>query len=228
MADMRLTDDSPDHFPGALVRWVNRLHSLDVERHNFDRAFAAIDKALQETVIYMMRPSSEVDRDKEVHLAQLWYEASQAISPIDPSFANAMAYKGLGWANPYYWHEADGLGYKIHISDIQKARTIITNKRYELENKISNGHKLFAPEHITASKSVLLFTLLLAGAFGIGCIYGGIQLMSAPGSGETVFDFIGLKFSTKQAGVAAIALGAATIILTFRRVLTTVVNLGRI
>lgn len=52
--------------------------------------------------------------------------------------------------------------------------------------------------------------------------------MSSTGSGDTYFDFLGLKFSTKQAGVAAIALGAATIILVFRRVLKTVVDLGRI
>ena len=48
------------------------------------------------------------------------------------------------------------------------------------------------------------------------------------GTGDTTLDFFGLQFSTKQAGVAAIALGAATIILTFRKVLKTVVDLGRI
>lgn len=87
---------------------------------------------------------------------------------------------------------------------------------------------LAEPAHITAGKSILIVTLALAGAFGLGCIFGGIQLMAASGAGETTFDFFGLKFSTKQAGVAAIALGAATIILTFRKVLKTVVDLGRI
>jgi hypothetical protein len=84
---------------------------------------------------------------------------------------------------------------------------------------------LEAPAHITAGNPVLIVALFFAGIFGLGCIYGGIQLM---GAGETVFNFLGLQFSTKQAGVAAIALGAATIILTFRKVLKTVVDLGRI
>lgn len=84
-----------------------------------------------------------------------------------------------------------------------------------------------APAHIWAGTPVLVVSLVLAAAFGIACIYGGIQLMAAPG-GETTFDFIGLQFTTKHAGVASIALGATVIILTFRKVLKTVVDLGRI
>lgn len=86
----------------------------------------------------------------------------------------------------------------------------------------------WAPDHIRAGTPVLIVSLVLAGTFGVACIYGGIQLMAAPVSGETTFNFIGLQFTTKQAGVASIALGTAVIILTFRKVLKTVVDLGRI
>jgi hypothetical protein len=83
-------------------------------------------------------------------------------------------------------------------------------------------------DHILAGTVVLMVVLLGATIFSIACILGGIELMSVPVSGETTFDFIGLKFTTKHAGVAAIALGAAVIILIFRKVLKTVVDLGRI
>jgi hypothetical protein len=52
--------------------------------------------------------------------------------------------------------------------------------------------------------------------------------MNATGSGDTTFDFNGLQFTTKQAGVASLARGATVIILTFRKVLKTLVDLGRI
>jgi hypothetical protein len=84
-----------------------------------------------------------------------------------------------------------------------------------------------APQHIQAGNPVMIITLIMAGFFGIACVYAGIQLVNAPGAGDTLFDFLGLKFRTMHAGVAAIALGAAAIILTFRKVLKTVVDLGR-
>jgi internalin A len=112
------------------------------------------------------------------------------------------------------------------IMDEDKGRkTDLTN---ETKARPPNITPIFAPPHIRAGNPVMIITLLLAGIFGIACVYAGIQLMYAPGSGDTIFDFIGLQFSTKQAGVASIALGAASIILTFRKVLKTVVDLGRI
>ena len=82
--------------------------------------------------------------------------------------------------------------------------------------------------HIRAGTPVLLVTLIFSGLFGFLSIYGGIQLMAATGSGETAFNFIGLHFTTKQAGVASIGLGAIVIILTFRRVLKSLELLGKL
>ena len=79
-----------------------------------------------------------------------------------------------------------------------------------------------ADVHIQAATPVLTVALVLVALFSIACIYGGIRLMSAEG-GETTF-----KFTTKQAGVACVAFGAAAIILTFREVLLAIVDLGRI
>lgn len=85
-----------------------------------------------------------------------------------------------------------------------------------------------APPHIRAGNPVMIVTLVFAGLFAILCIWGGVQLMTAPGSGETAFSFIGLSFTTKQAGVASIGLGAIVVILTFRRVLKALEFLGRL
>ncbi|RDJ06389.1 hypothetical protein [Rhizobium grahamii] len=76
-------------------------------------------------------------------------------------------------------------------------------------------------------KSALVTVSVLATVFGLGCIYGGILLMAAPGVGATSFDFLNLQFSTQQTGVAAIALGAASIIMIFRKVLKAIVDIGR-
>lgn len=83
-----------------------------------------------------------------------------------------------------------------------------------------------APPHIRAGNPVMIITLVLAGLFAGLCIWGGVQLMSAPGSGETAFSFLGLNFTTKQAGVASIGLGAIVIIFVFRRVLRSLEFLG--
>ena len=222
MTGLQLTDYSPNHFPGALVHWAHRLRASDHDPQTFDEAFKAIDTALLRTAAYLVEREATPNKEKEFELSELWMTASRAVIPIDPDFANAMAYKGLGWANPHYWSVADHIGYKIEITDVQNARTILTKKRQQLVPTPA------APAHIRAGNPVLIVTLILAGIFGLACIYGGIQLMAASEAGETNFDFLGLKFSTEQAGVAAIALGAVTIILTFRMVLKTVVALGRI
>jgi hypothetical protein len=228
MTDLQLADSSPDHFPGALVHWADRLDPSKHSQHIFDVAFKAIDSALLTTAAYLAVRDMHPDKTTELRLSALWMDASRAVAPIDPDFANSMAYKGLGWANPAFWDVARDLRYKIEVTDVQKARALLTRQRQALERKLEQGRTLFAPAHITAGSPVLMAALVLAGIFGFGCIYGGIQLMAAPGSGDTVFNFLGLEFSTKQAGVAAIALGAAAIILIFRRVLKTVVDLGRI
>lgn len=226
--NLQLADNSPDHFPGALLHWANKLRPLEYDRYTFEEAFKTIDNALIKTAAYLSVRKTSPNKETERELSELWMAASRAVSPIDPNFADAMAYKGLGWADPYYWSIADGNGYKIQVSDVQNARIILTKKRHELERNRNQDLPHCAPAHITAGKPILIVTLAFAGAFGLGCIYGGIQLMAYSGAGETNFDFLGLHLNTKQAGVAAIALGAATIILTFRKVLKTVVDLGRI
>jgi hypothetical protein len=93
---------------------------------------------------------------------------------------------------------------------------------------LDRGMMMAAPPHIQAASLVLIVVLVFVGAFGLACVYGGIQFINASGSGRTSFDFLGLTFATEQAGIAVIALGAATIILTIRKVLKTIVDLGRI
>jgi hypothetical protein len=225
-ANLELADNSPGHFPGALVHWAGRLRPAEHDRHTFEMAFKAIDDALLKTASYLAVGEVSANKETEQTLSGLWMNASRAVSPIDPGFADAMAYKGLGWANPRFWSVAKSDGYKIKLTDVQKARTLMTRERHRIEQ--SSFRLPQSQVHISAGSPVLIVTLIFAGIFGLACIYGGIQLMGASGAGETTFNFFGLQFSTKQAGVAAIALGAATIILTFRKVLKTVVDLGRI
>ena len=201
--------------------------SSDGNKVAFDEAFKAIDLALLETASYLAGHEAQPNKTRERELSELWMSASRAVSSIDAPFADAMAYKGLGWANPAYWNVAERRGYNIQVTDVQTARALLTRRRQNLARERPERPHL-APAHITAGNPVLISALFFAGFFASGCIYGGIELMSSTGSGDTYFDFLGLKFSTKQAGVAAIALGAATIILVFRRVLKTVVDLGRI
>lgn len=97
---LRLADNSPDHFPGALVHWADSLSESDGNKVAFDEAFKAIDLALLETASYLAGHEAQPNKTRERELSELWMSASRAVSSIDAPFADAMAYKGLGWANP--------------------------------------------------------------------------------------------------------------------------------
>jgi hypothetical protein len=211
ITNLQLKDNSPDHFPGALVDWANRLNPSRYDQHNFHEAFKAIDSALLETASYLEVRETAPNKEKEHKLAQLWMTASRAVSPIDSNFADAMAYKGLGWANSYYWSVAENNGYKIEVTDVQIARALLTKKRQNLEDKRMLSRPPPAPRapaHIKAGNPVLIVTLIFSGIFGLGCIYGGIQLMAAPGAGETVFNFFGVAVLDKASWRGRYRLGS--------------------
>jgi hypothetical protein len=71
ITNLQLTDNSPDHFPGALVHWANRLRPSEHDQHTFDEAFKAIDKALLETAAYLKVRETAPNREKELELSQL-------------------------------------------------------------------------------------------------------------------------------------------------------------
>jgi hypothetical protein len=226
-APIRRSDLLRRGFPGAIVLWADRLSEDDLRHRRYDEAFDAIDRALLATADYLERRTHRPDQELERNLSGLWMTASRAVAPLDPDFAELMGLKGLGWTNPRFWKEAEQRGFKIKLLDVHNARSALNRKR-KMEPEPLDNITVAAPAHIHAGNPVLIVTLLLAGIFGVGCIVAGVMLMGALGSGETTFNFFGLQFTTKQAGVASIALGAAVIILTFRKVLKTVVELGRI
>jgi hypothetical protein len=218
------TDASPDHFPAALACWAYRINRRRATNHEVDEAFRNLIEALGKTAEYL-DINSTPSREKADELSELWTKASKAIVPLDREFAGSIF--GLGWCSHRYWCDTKKIPlYRIDKGDIYITGSILYAAADWLKSVDTRG--VFAPSHIRAANPVLIIALVFAGAFGLFCIFGGIQLMNATGSGETSFDFLGLKFTTKQAGVAAIALGAAVIILTFRKVLKTVVDLGRI
>ena len=156
-------DNARGQFPGALLQWAERLHPSEYDHDTFDRAFRAIDNALLKTAAYLSVRRLPPDTATEQTLSELWMTASRAVSPIDPDFADAMAHKGLGWANPRFWHVAEGLGYKIEVIDVQKAREVLTKKRHQLERTRATTPAQFAPPHITAGNPVLIVALVFAG-----------------------------------------------------------------
>jgi len=69
----------------------------EADRTKYQAAFAAYDKALRETVLYMEKVKlgqATVNPGKERELSTLWSEASIAISEFDPKLANRCFIKG--------------------------------------------------------------------------------------------------------------------------------------
>jgi len=84
-------------------------------------ACRAMDIALMETVKYISR-SQKPDPKKEEHIASLWIEASKKVAYINPSLAEALHFKGMGWLDNEFWDIAEGRSMKISVSDMQEAR----------------------------------------------------------------------------------------------------------
>ena len=185
------------------------------DKHIYDEAFEAIDDALLETGAYLAVRETSPDREKERELSQLWTNASGAVAQIDPGFSGAMGNNNLGWTNPDYWNEATNKGCQISLTDIENTRAILNYRKHQIDLDLQRRYDGI---RLRSTKSVVITTLVIAVVFSVVCIYGGIRLMAAPAAGETVSNFLGLQFSTNHAGLAFIALGAATFILIFRRV----------
>jgi hypothetical protein len=218
--DLRdLSDPSPQHFPGALVYWASGLDPRIVRNYRYDGVFRDIDVALHATRVFLKtRPPTGMEEDK---LSRLWGGIAKDVYSGDPVFAAVID----NWRHADYWGKTAGILYPINDDDIYKTQSMLA----ALDGKSGTDYPPpTAAPGIRAANPVLIVALAFAGVFGLITIYGGVELMNAPGGGDTTFDFLGLQFTTKQAGVASIALGAAAIILTFRKVLKTVVDLGKI
>ncbi|MCS4096727.1 hypothetical protein [Rhizobium sp. BK176] len=218
-----LEGDSIDQFPAALVHWADQFRRSDQDEEALRRAIAALNVALTQAQTYL-DDVGEVRQERRWNTpAFLFKVACRSVAVLDPAFADKM--KSFGWGTEDFWSDAKQSG-KIHIPDIRTACVVIearlSGREPDLEEKpVGNAAQ------DERSKLVLIIASVLAALFGLGCISGGLLLMAAPGGGATSFDFLGFQVSTHQTGIAAIALGAASIILTFRMVLKTVVARGR-
>jgi len=94
-------------------------------RPEFPEALAKFDLALNETVDYLQKLKSSpqmYSADKEHELAQLWSNASIAISHLDPALSNSCFIKGQGWLDPKVWRNPAFKNIKIGIEDMRKSR----------------------------------------------------------------------------------------------------------
>jgi hypothetical protein len=71
-----------------------------------------------------------------------------------------------------------------------------------------------------ATHNDILYVMVVACmVLGIFFVIGGIVLAIFKVAGDTTFNFFGLTFTSQSAGVAAMAIGGALVILTYRRVI---------
>lgn len=98
-----------------------------------------------------------------------------------------------------------------------------SNLRIEM---MSKGANMPAPAHVTTASPLLRLILLLGALLGGLLLLGGIYLAFASRMAETKFSLFGNDFSSTSVGVSMAFIGAALIILTFRRVLKSIDHLA--
>ncbi|EPE94517.1 hypothetical protein RGCCGE502_28433 (plasmid) [Rhizobium grahamii CCGE 502] len=93
--------------------------------------------------------------------------------------------KSLGWGTEEFWSDAKQNS-KVHITAIRIGWVVIearlSGREPDLEQTPGKDTR-----RNEKRKSALVTVSVLATVFGLGCIYGGILLMAAPGVGATSF-----------------------------------------
>lgn len=83
------------------------------------------------------------------------------------------------------------------------------------------------PKLIHATSTTLRVVIIGAFVLGVAFVGAGIWLVYLSATGETTFSFFGQTFSSTNAGIAALFLGAATVVLLLRRSLSSLDNVVR-
>ena len=119
-----------------LSSWISKTNTRDFQDRKFREAFTAFDKALIATITYMKlrKEGQQRNVEKEAELTNLWAKASRAVATINPKLSDACMMKGLGWTDPEHWEIARREGVKTGIEAMQKARSDLNKKRYEMRN----------------------------------------------------------------------------------------------
>ncbi|MCG8550224.1 MAG: hypothetical protein MI799_07475 [Desulfobacterales bacterium] len=86
------------------VEWIESLVNKEKRKHL--GAIRAIHKAATDTNSYLsdLRDNKESNKEKERELSLLWYEAMEAIQPINPELAEKCLIKGQCWSDPRLFH----------------------------------------------------------------------------------------------------------------------------
>jgi hypothetical protein len=77
---------------------------------------------------------------------------------------------------------------------------------------------------MTGKETTPLLTIIIIGAFSVGLVFAGmgIWLVILGSTGNTDFTFFGQTMKTTNVGIAAIMIGATTIVLLLRRIIKTI------
>ena len=83
-----------------VVDWIDSL--INKEKRKYLGAIKAIHKAATETNSYLaeVKEGKKAEKEKEKFLSMLWYEAMEAIQPINPELAEKCLIKGQCWSDP--------------------------------------------------------------------------------------------------------------------------------
>ena len=87
---------------GNFKEFVDKVQPSIDKRRKYLNAIRAIHEAATITNSYLsdIREGKEPDKDKELSLSMLWFEATGAIQPINPDLAEKCLIKGQCWSDP--------------------------------------------------------------------------------------------------------------------------------
>jgi hypothetical protein len=98
------------------------------------------------------------------------------------------------------------------------------------EERPTEQEELLAPPraaiHVEAARQVHLVALSLVGLLSLAAIATGVVALVLDSNGNTQFKFLGADLNTASVGVACLAIGLISLVLTVRRVLKSVETLA--
>ncbi len=110
------------------VDWVQSL--MDKEKRKCLNGIEAIHKAATATNFYLrdIRNGDAGNQEKEQGLSMLWYEAMEAIQPINFELAEKCLIKGQCWSDPRLFDSEEYAGVQLSIDYIfSETRQILKN-----------------------------------------------------------------------------------------------------
>jgi hypothetical protein len=116
-----------------LPNWLRSLPRDEVEKHTYDAALSAVDKAILETRRYIRHRVEGGSRDGETErrLSDVWWQACNEIQPYDGRLAGLCSVKANGWADEAAWDAPENRDLPIRVDEmLQHVRRLRENPPY--------------------------------------------------------------------------------------------------